>query len=141
MEKKCEVCKVTYDTSYNRAKVCSDICRKQRFNKITGRYSNTDLSSGTVGAISEMMVGVDLMKKGYAVFRALSPSCLCDLVAYKNNRSFLVEVRTGYIQESGKVFFVKNLKDKGRQDIYGIYVRAEDKVFYFTPNSQPTDML
>ena len=43
------------------------------------------LSTATVGAISELVVCVDLAKKGYEVFRAISPSCSCDLIARKNN--------------------------------------------------------
>ena len=37
----------------------------------------------TLGALSELQVAVDLMAKGYHVFRALSPDCPCDLVAFR----------------------------------------------------------
>lgn len=53
------------------------------------------LPTGTVGAISELLAAVDLMKKGWSVFRSLCPSSEYDLIAEKNDEIFLLEVRTG----------------------------------------------
>jgi hypothetical protein len=52
------------------------------------------LPTGTVGAIKELRVSVDLMSKGFHVFRALSPSCPCDLFAIKDGKQFDIEVRS-----------------------------------------------
>lgn len=41
------------------------------------------LTAGTQGAVSEMMAAVDLLRRGYEVFRALSPNAGCDLIALK----------------------------------------------------------
>jgi hypothetical protein len=55
-----------------------------------------NLPAGTVGAISEILAAADLMKRGYDVFRALSPSCSCDLIAIAAGQPPLrIEVRTG----------------------------------------------
>lgn len=134
MIKICEQCSKEFESPFKRAKVCSSECRKTRFNNKTGRLADKSISTGTVGAMSEMVVAVDLMKRGYSVFRALSQSCLCDLVAYKDGKSLLIEVRTGYEQDNGKMFFPTNVRDKGRQDIFGVYERAKDKVEYFDRN-------
>lgn len=61
------------------------------------------LPTGTVGAIQELRVSIDLMANGYEVFRAISPSCSCDLLALKNGKMFDVEVRTGYERKNGWV--------------------------------------
>lgn len=52
------------------------------------------LSRGTRGAVSELQACVYLMNKGYHVFRAQSPSCPFDLVAYNAGRCIRVEVKT-----------------------------------------------
>ena len=49
--------------------------------------------------------------KGYNVFRALSPSCPCDLAILKDHKLFKVEVRTAHISTSGKIYKVKNKSD------------------------------
>lgn len=104
--------------------------------KITGRYADKSISSGTVGAISEMAVAIFLMSRGYSVFRALSPACLCDLIAIKEDKITRVEVRTGYEDEKGKITYPSGTKDKGRQDFFAIYLRRENKVRFFTYEKQ-----
>ena len=42
-----------------------------------------------------MVAAVDLMKRGYEVFRALSPACSCDLIALGPFGALRIEVRTG----------------------------------------------
>ena len=46
------------------------------------------------GAIAELRVGVDLLSKGYHVFRSESPGCPCDIVAIKDGECIKIEVRT-----------------------------------------------
>lgn len=50
---------------------------------------------GDTGAVAEMLVCVDLLRRGYAIFRAVSPQCPCDLIAMAGGRCWRVEVRTG----------------------------------------------
>lgn len=83
------------------------------------------VSAVTAGAISELRVACDLMRQGYPVFRALSPACLCDLVAWTSIGAVRIEVRS-----SGGVgsFIRKQPKDKGRQDAFAFVDR--DKITY-----------
>ena len=60
-------------------------------------------TAGTTGAISELKVCVDLMAKGYHIFRSESPCCPCDLVALKNGITLTVEVRTIARNPSGTI--------------------------------------
>jgi len=136
----CVICREDFDHSQGNTKTCSLECRRERAAKITGRYSDRSISTPTVGAMSEMVVSVELMEKGYAVFRSLSPACVCDLVIISSKQKdwfpIRVEVRTGYRSETGNIYFPKSEKDKDRQDIFAIYVRNEKKVFYLLPDGK-----
>jgi Holliday junction resolvase-like predicted endonuclease len=76
---------------------CSTYCRQEAARKETGTYYNDGqlLPSSVTGAIHELLVCAELMKKGYYVFRAQSPACPCDLVAMKDGDLFKIEVTTG----------------------------------------------
>jgi hypothetical protein len=51
--------------------------------------------NGTLGAERELLVAAELMLRGYHVFRALSPSSPCDLIAYREDRTPIrIEVRS-----------------------------------------------
>jgi Holliday junction resolvase-like predicted endonuclease len=66
-------------------------------------YSDcTLLPTGTIGAISELIVCTRLMIDGWAVFRSQSPSCASDIVALKGDEIRVIEVRSGRISKSGK---------------------------------------
>jgi hypothetical protein len=80
----------------SRQRYCSPACRQDDYN---GQYlssgSRRGLTTGTTGAIGELAAGADLLRRGYEVFRALSPSCSCDLVAVRDGQILRIEVRTG----------------------------------------------
>jgi len=64
------------------------------------------LSTGTVGAIGELMVASDLMQRGYHVFRALSPNAPCDIVAFRAAESPIkIEVKTGSRRPDGTLAY------------------------------------
>ena len=96
----------------NRWRFCSDECyrlfTKAKYEALNPRFGRT---SATTGAISELRVSVDLMQRGYDVFRALSPSCPCDLAVLKNGKLLRIEVRTCRVTNSGTVHRVKSSGD------------------------------
>jgi hypothetical protein len=89
------------------------------------------VSAVTAGAISELRVACDLMKRGYPVFRALSPACLCDLVAWTAAGAVRIEVRS-----SGGVgaLIRKQPKDVGRQDVFAF---VDSKSIAYEPELPP----
>jgi len=93
------------------------------------------LTSGTTGAIGELLVAADLLQKGYHVFRAQSPSCPCDLAILKDNRLLRVEVRTGHrSRATGKVYPpVKDNLSNGKYDLYVQVVHGPLEITYFPP--------
>ena len=73
----------------------------------------------TRGAISELTVSANLMARGYEVFRALSPSASCDLIALKDGEVLRVEVRTGtYYEPTGSI----GVSRRGDYDLLAIVV-------------------
>ena len=66
-------------------------------------------SSGDKGAISELYTSCDLLRKGYEVFRSLSPASSVDLIAIRDSRVIFVEVRTASIStKTGKRYTTTN---------------------------------
>src|SRR3990167_2971874 len=97
------------DRSSAMHKYCSFACSREFWKK---KYKTSNPSSGipssTVGAISELIVAVDLMQKGWEVFRSLSPSCSCDLAILKNGKLVRIEVKTGRFTTNGRPQYPKN---------------------------------
>lgn len=114
--KQCVECRGTFRPARELQIYCSKICARETDG--SRRFKRLNLSTATVGALGELEVCVDLLKRGYAVFRAVSPSCPFDLVIFKNGDYFKVEVTTGHIGRNGKIAHAK--KDKDRFDILAI---------------------
>jgi hypothetical protein len=97
-------------------KFCSHRCRNNAQTNLS-RF-NRDLSTCTVGAIGELQVAVDLLSRGFNVFRALSPACPCDLAILMDDKLIRVEVTTGYVSHNGRLAHPP--KDKSKFDILAI---------------------
>ena len=120
-ERQCANCGQPYYASMNR-RLCRS-CRK----RVVSNSTYPGISTGTVGAIGELRVSTDLLARGYEVFRAVSPSCSCDLIARKGGRALRIEVRTAHgSPENLKV--PSKLKDVGRQDHFAAVL--PDQIVY-----------
>lgn len=82
------------------------------------------MPNGTVGAVSELIVSVDLMRKGYHVFRALSAHCPCDLIAMDAGRVIRIEVRTGIVNPTGSISYPRSGLSKHAYDVMAIVIRG-----------------
>ena len=89
------------------SKTCSNLIQKNKCSSFC--YPDT-VKTGTVGAIHELVVSIDLMKRGLPVFRALSSACACDLGVLCNGRLLRFEVTTGYIGCKGSLSYPKHKK-------------------------------
>lgn len=120
---KCIICKKDIDTKNKTTKFCSDNCR----NIHHGRTGTKIMSTASVGSVSEMMACCELLKKGYSVFRSVSASAFCDIVAVKREETLLIEVRTGYISSIGNINFPHQLHNtNGMPTHYGIYIPVDN---------------
>lgn len=66
-------------------------------------YKYKGKTAATTGAISELRVAVELMARGYHIFRAESPNCPCGLIAFKDTQILKIEVRTIARNPSGTI--------------------------------------
>lgn len=105
--RECIVCKKNYGAKAQNQNICSKDCRRF-FYKSTSPWKEVRLSACTVGAMHEIKVSYELLSKGYEVFRALSPSCSCDLLILKDGKPLRVEVRTGHYTMNGKLYYPEN---------------------------------
>jgi hypothetical protein len=111
---------------------CSQTCaaRASEQRRYGDQYKSEQLkygwSSSTTGAVSELVVCVDLMRRGYEVFRAVSPDASCDLIAVQGSVSLRVEVRTGRRFIDGRLDYPRMKRDIGRQDIYAVVIGGLD---------------
>jgi hypothetical protein len=79
-------------------KYCSSKCRilgSNGYYKVRGTKEHR-IPTSTVGAMHELLVAIDLMQKGFNVFRALSPACPCDLAILDGSVLYRIEVTTAY---------------------------------------------
>jgi hypothetical protein len=65
-----------------------------------------------------LVVAADLLKRGYHVFRAMSPACPCDLVLLENGHLLRVEVTTGFLSGNGTLHHPK--KASGKYDVLAV---------------------
>ena len=102
-------------------------------------HSGPQLSKGTVGAIAELLACADLMSLGYHVFRAESPHCPFDLIAYANGTSLRVEVKSLRVPQSQTVApsFAWPVNDEW--DL--LVVAGHGKVFKFRPPATRDDAM
>jgi len=104
-------------------KFCGLKCATEfgRRNMVKVEGSST-LQMGTLGAIGEYIACVDLLRKGYEVFRSVSPTCSCDLVILKDGKLETVEVRVGAKYYSGCLRYSQT---KIRADLLAIVLHDE----------------
>lgn len=123
----CIVCKSTMvDKSPSKTK---KFCSRKCLSTYTGGSGAYDsrLPSGTVGAIAELIVSTDLLQKGYETFRALSPSCSCDLLALLDGKIIRIEVRTGYKGFNGRISYPTT---NFRADVMAVVLHSTKEIIY-----------
>lgn len=114
--KSCERCGSVFLAPHRLSRFCCKRCYRTSYAEAKPmRTMGTDLglAKSTVGAVSELSVCVDLMKRGFHTFRALSAHCPCDLMIFKTNGPTLrVEVKSGTISADGRRAYVPPTNDQ-----------------------------
>ena len=103
---------------------CSPECQRAHWREVDERANPLGLiANGSVGAVAELLTSADLLRRGYHVFRSVSPSCPCDLIIWKDGTAFhRIEVRTGFYSSSG-INAPVSPKDAGRFDVLAVVSR------------------
>jgi hypothetical protein len=125
-------------------KYCSIKCRhKQEHEKYAETNANMvdqngkQLSSQKVGTIGEMIVILDLLKKGYHVYRNIVHSSYCDLAIITGEKFLRIEVTVGYVLPSGKLCYPPHKKK--RYDHLAVWTKAGSLTYL--PELPPEDPL
>ena len=114
------MCQKTLETA-QRKTYCSNKCRKEHAKFIyKEKNSGLNVCSATIGAIGELRVCVDLLIKGFNVYRSVSPACSADLVITKEGRLYRIEVTTGYFDAKGNIINNKKYADQSKFDVVAI---------------------
>lgn len=103
IKQKCKKCGKSFLCKIKTTKYCSWQCRKK---PSVSFYPS--LNNGNIGTIQELKVCIDLLIKGYEVFKSVSYSASCDLLIRKRGRNDTlqsVEVKTKHKTISGKISF------------------------------------
>lgn len=106
----CPICSLDFAPRVKNQRFCSMKCKRQKA-KNDWRQANQkkhNLPSASIGAIHEYLVGIDLLRRGFHVFRALSPSSPGDLAVLVGDRLLLVEVTTGIRLKTGTLSYPKH---------------------------------
>lgn len=129
----CVLCKSKFENAQPHSKFCGIECRNKRnAYKLRRNVTGPELFTGTVGAIAELAVCTSLLEKGYSVFRSVSPSSPFDLVVYVGEKVFKLEVRTGYMDLNGKLYFP--MKSRAEIDFFAVRERNTGEIFYQDKN-------
>lgn len=126
MYQTCVVCNlpIPEDRKKTGAKTCSTECGQHTYDWLRQWTSLSKeghkLSTGTTGAISELAVATDLLRRGFEVFRSLSPTASCDLAILRGDRFLRVEVKTGYVHPGTRRLVYPKPKANRRFDLYAI---------------------
>lgn len=133
----CAECKGAFNPSRKDQKFCSLACARECIRKAwqaaNPKTSLVTLKNNTVAEINEMRVAIDLLGRGFEVYRAAVAGMPCDMLAcgkntwlYPGNEPRRIEVTTGNRTPSGALQHPR--RDDSQYDILAIVV-GED-IFY-----------
>jgi len=121
------------------SKYCSLECRRSGAARLYREANPSStrtlgIAPSTIGAIGELLVSADLLKRGYNVFRSLSASADCDLVILTCRKLYRIEVTTGCKTRGGKLMYPEH--DGHKYDILAVVVG--NGITYFGELPEPT---
>lgn len=136
-------CNKEFHTTRSFQKYCNSRCAsaaRLKDYEVDPFSCGEEISPSNKGAFSEMIACADLIRKGYDVFRAVSPASPCDIVAIKDNIILRIEVRTARRYRDGALSHFTCHKDgPARSDIYMVVLGSE--VLYFNNNLESVDLI
>ena len=134
----CPHCNASFIFPNNKRKktYCSDECCKAASAARHGvkRYTGI-LDTGTVGAMNELRVCADLMRRGFDVYRAQAPRSKADLVIVRDCKCYLVAVKTAQRSVyTGKIWVPR---EQNRHDIFAM--AFPDEIVYHDEKGNEID--
>ena len=122
--KTCGISIINRGENGGRRTYCSEECSKEGHQRDQlGRRRECNLQArlglrgGTIGAINEQVVAIDLIKRGYEVYHAFDPTHPFDLLAIRGDLTLKIEVKTETVLPSGLRFLNMKKGQIGKHDI------------------------
>jgi hypothetical protein len=109
--------KPLHASASKKRKYCTSVCKRKSF-KYHHEIPTLAISTGSMGALNELKVCVDLISRGVHVFRAVSQACPCDLIAMFDGNLYRVEVKTVYCNIDGKPSYRLDAYPKDQFDVF-----------------------
>lgn len=93
-----------------------------------------NLTPGAIGSIAEYAVAIDLMERGFHVYKAMSPQSACDLMVCDaaGNFRLRIEVKSAEYRQ-GRAICVNVQRNAGKFDVLAILTN-EGSILYRTHN-------
>lgn len=137
----CAICGHEFMPRTDRHRLCSLKCRKEWNRRI---YGNDTLAThndrNMIGAAGEMIVCADLLAVGFEVYRAVSPSQSCDIIAMACGEVWRIESRVSAVNRfNGRNARNRRGATEGKYDIIA-FVLPDRSVSYETPDGLPVDI-
>ena len=104
-------------------KVCASAFAKESWRQQNPKSALGTIATGTKAEVNEMRVAIDLLEKGYEVYRAAFQGMPCDLIARQFGVYQRVEVTTGNKSPNGTVAHPK--RDAATYDMLAVVVGNE----------------
>jgi hypothetical protein len=86
---------------------CSSECQaennKKRISKMTGAIRGGGKFTAIIGGACECRVMADLFDKGYRIYRSMVPYGQGDVIAVKNNKRIMIEIKKGWFNSKGMI--------------------------------------
>lgn len=78
-----------------------------------------------------MLVCAELLKRGYSVFRSVSPAACCDLILLDGNGGMIrVEVKTAYKLKTGTIQCALPKHQQGKHDVLAMVFLADNSILF-----------
>lgn len=98
--------------------------------------AGTAIKIGSIGAIAELAVCVDLLHQGFDVFRSVSINAACDLIAANlDGQLCRIEVKSAVVRR-GSVRFKRHRFDRSKHDVLALVFLKEREIEYSPSLSQ-----
>jgi hypothetical protein len=130
---RCEYCDDLYTRNSSTQRFCGAKCRQAaHVERNFHRYHVPGITLGARGAIGELLICADLLARGYEVFRAVSQSCSCDLIAMRESVLLRVEeVKTVSLNVDGTPH--KSSADPSKYDVLALLLPGPKIVYEGLP--------
>lgn len=138
-KKNCKFCSESFYTKRKDRLFCSRLCKQKKYNIDIGHIKTKTMTAPTLGAKSELLVSAWLLNRGFDVYRSVSPSSACDIVAIKKEKVYKIDVKTCYkSNKTGNIAYSTNnsYNRSYKPDLYGLCERVSEEVSFVDENKK-----